>query len=446
MAKIRPFKGTIYNKDVISDLKDVTTPPYDVITPAEQDNFYKKSEHNVIRLILGKKTDQDSSSDNRYTRSATFLNDWLTSNALIDEKDEAIYVYKQDYTLDDGTVMTRTGFIALTRLEDFSSGKILPHEKTLSGPRADRLRLMESCHSNFSQIFSLYSDKELTVDNIMENAVSGNAPDMDVTDDAGITHRIFKVTDPEAIKSVVANMDDKRLFIADGHHRYETALNFRNLNRKNGDMPEDSPYNFVMMYFANMDSEGLVVFPTHRVLFNLQDYQVDFLKSEICKFFTVTGFPFSENNESEVLERFTKELEKAGETAHAFGMYIKGDTTFHLLVADCPEKFESILSGDMSESLKGLDVTVLHSVLIDHLLGVGTAAQEKQQNLKYVKSSEKAIDLVKNDDFQVAFLLNPTKVEQVKAVASAGEKMPQKSTFFYPKLLTGLVINRLNTI
>jgi uncharacterized protein (DUF1015 family) len=445
MAEIKAFKGTVYNNEKFSSLKDVTTPPYDVITKAEQEDFYQKSDYNIIRLILGKESDLDNLSDNRYTRAAGYFKKWCDDGVLVKDDEEAIYVYQQDYHLADGTMKTRTGFIALTRIEDFSTGKILPHEKTLSGPRSDRLKLMESCHSNFSQIFSLYSDKELKVDTIINESIANMAPDIEVTDDANIAHRIYRISDKDTISGIVSLLKDKNLFIADGHHRYETALTFRDLNRKNGDLPYDSPYNYVMMYFSNMDSDGLLVFPTHRVLFNLQDSQVDFLKSEVGKFFTVIDMPYTEENEPAVFKELINRLEKEGGEKHAFGMYIKGESVYRLLVLDDKSGIAPILKDDMPESLKSLDVTVLHSVLIDHLLGVGTAAQEKQENLKYVKSAEKAVELVKSGDYQVTFLLNPTKIEQVKDVASSGNKMPQKSTFFYPKLLTGLVINRLNS-
>ncbi|MFC1856075.1 DUF1015 domain-containing protein, partial [Thermodesulfobacteriota bacterium] len=400
---------------------------------------------NVIRLILGNMSDGDNEKNNRYTRAASFLEQWLSEGALTQDESDSIYVYMQDYRMVDGTLKTRTGFIALAKLEDFSSGKILPHEKTLSGPKTDRLNLMKSCHCNFSQIFSLYSDKSLSIDQLIAKSIEGKNPDMDVTDVADIRHRIFRVSDAGTVSKVVSLMKDKRLFIADGHHRYETALNFRNYNSENGELPADSPYNYVMMYFANMDNDGLVVFPTHRVLFNLDNDQINFLKSEVDTYFSVVDFPFNKENELSVRDEFAERLTAEGETKHAFGMYVKGDKSYHLLIAEDTQKIESVLRDDMDSSLRELDVTVLHSVIIDHLLGVGTKAQENQENLKYVKNVDKAIELVKDGDFQVTFLLNPTKIDQVKSVASAGNKMPQKSTFFYPKLLTGLVINKLNS-
>jgi uncharacterized protein (DUF1015 family) len=444
MAEIKPFKGIVYDKEKIDDLKDVTTPPYDVITKAEQDGFYAKNEYNVIRLILGKESEHDSLSDNRYTRSAEFLENWLSSGVLKQDETDSIYAYQQSYHLPNGTMKTRIGFIALIKLEDFSSGKILPHEKTLSGPKSDRLNLMKSCHCNFSQIFSLYSDKKLKVDNIIEESILGKQPDMHVTDALKTFHAIFRISDAEVISRIAALMKDKNIFIADGHHRYETALNFRDHIRKEIDTPETSPYNYVMMYLSNMDSDGLAVFPTHRVLFNLPERQIGFLKANIDKYFTVTDFPFTKKNEKDVLDELSSKLESAGKKNNAFGMYCKDDDSYKLLVADDMSKIEPVIKKDMAESLKGLDVTVLHSVIINHLLGISTESQEKQENLRYVKGSHNAVKLIKEEDYQIAFLLNPPRVEQVEAVASSGNKMPQKSTFFYPKLLTGLVINKLN--
>ena len=445
MAEIKPFKGITYNKEKISDLKDVTTPPYDVISKEDQKGFYSKSEYNVIRLILGEEKESDDQENNKYTRAASFLKEWLSSGVLKKAENDSIYLYRQDYDLPDGTQNTRTGFVALTKIEDFSSGKVFPHEKTLSGPRSDRLKLMESCHCNLSQIFSLYSDKELAINRLFIAKLSGRRPDMEVTDKENTTHRIFKIDDPETISRVANIMEGKSLFIADGHHRYETALNFRNIMRSRQEIQKDSPYNYVMMYLSNMDDEGMTIFPTHRVLFNFQDKQIDSLKTKMSEYFNVIEFPFNEENEREVRKEFYERLRSEGEKTHAFGMYRAGDDSYTLLVVDDKTKIEAVFNEDMAESLKDLDVTVLHSAVIGHILGISVKAQEDQENQKYIKGSDKAIQLVKDGEFQVAFLMNPTKIEQVQAVATSGNKMPQKSTYFYPKVLTGLVINQLNS-
>src|SRR3990172_6147443 len=289
MAEIVPFRGVLYNPAKVGDLNKVMAPPYDVISPKKQDELYERHPNNIIRIILGKTTPEDTQGSDRYSRSAVDLEKWLGEGVLAHDEKPALYYYTQTYT-QDGSKHTRKGFIGLSRLVDFGKG-IHPHEKTLSGPKADRLKLMQACDANMSCIFTLYSDPVLRVNKLLEAASAGKAPDIDVTDDDGIVNRIWRVDDQQTLNGVTESMKDKSLFIADGHHRYETALNYRNEMRKlTGDTSGEAPFDYVMMMFVNMDSKGLSVLPTHRALKNMPKINQDKLQENLNYVFDLQKF------------------------------------------------------------------------------------------------------------------------------------------------------------
>ena len=289
MAEIVPFKGVLYNPAKVGDLGKVMAPPYDVISPKKQDELYERHPNNIIRIILAKTTSEDRPGSDRYSRAATDLGKWVGEGVLTQDEKPAIYYYTQTYTEKDGTKHTRKGFIGLSRLVDFGKG-IHPHERTLSGPKADRLQLMQACDANMSCIFTLYSDPALRVNKLLEGAIAGKAPDIDVTDDDGIVNRIWRVDDKQTLNGVIESMSDKSLFIADGHHRYETALNYRNMMReKAGSFTGDEPFNFIMMYFSNMDDEGMTIWPTHRVVHSLKNFDADSFLASCKEYFDSEG-------------------------------------------------------------------------------------------------------------------------------------------------------------
>ncbi|MEE9542928.1 MAG: DUF1015 domain-containing protein [Thermodesulfobacteriota bacterium] len=454
LSTLHPFKGLHYNQRKIKDISKVLAPPYDVISPAYQDELYERDPVNVVRLILAK---EGADSDARYKAAADDLHKWLDDGTLVREDKPAIYYYTQEYKV-GGETFLRKGFIATRELEEFGKGTIFPHEKTLSGPKADRLKLMKAMECNLSCIFSIYSDSDLAPEErpagILESAVKGVSPLIEAPDDDGIISRLWVIDDETVIEKVSTAMEARPVFIADGHHRYETALNYKDFMRGDGNKP--GPYDSIMMYFSSMDDEGMTVLPTHRAIHSLKGFDADrFLKS-LEDYFFIDDFFFDENMEPLAKDRFIDKLygvkfndnEAPGDgetTSVSFGLYIKGRESYFILTLKDPAHLDALFGSELPHVYKVLDVTILHSLILERILSITQAAQEKKTNIKYIKDLDSAIGEVREDDsMQMVFLMNPTKIEQVKAVAEAGLVMPQKSTYFFPKLLTGLTINPLS--
>jgi len=437
MAEILPFKGVIYNKEKINEISKVVTPPYDVISKEEQDGFYRLHPYNIIRIILGKDLPGDDEKNNKYTRAAKYLHEWIENGILIKESAESIYIYEQGYHTKNGELKVRRGFIALTPLHDFKSRKIFPHENTLSKPKEDRIRLIRACKGNLSQVFALYFDGAKRVDAILEE-VSSMQPLFDLTDGYGIIHRFWSFKDTKTIRMIQNIMEGKELLIADGHHRYEAALNYRNERMeglKNFTGKED--FNYIAMMFVNTEDSGLSILPTHRLIYNLSNFNGEKILRKVGEYFEIESFPYREAE----LEKFIKNLSSSGEKHPAFGMYIEGINRFYLLTLKNRKLINRLFTEDKPEEWKELDVAILHTVIIENILGISLDKQAGEDNIVYVKDEKEAIRKVKEENFQIAFILNPTKISQVKNIALKGLRMPQKSTFFYPKLLTGLVMN-----
>lgn len=445
MAKIAPFRGILYNSEKTGDFNKVMAPPYDVISPAYQDELYNRHPHNIIRLILGKTLPGDAAGNDRYSRAATDFNKWQDQGILIRDEKPAIYYYVQVYKLKDGQRKARKGFIALAKLEEFGKGGIHPHEKTLAGPKADRLKLMQACNANFSCIFSLYSEPKKTANKLLEDCCLSGLPIIDVADDDRVESKVWRVSDQNIIKKVVEMMSDKPLFIADGHHRYETALNYRNMmkDKTNGYTGKEA-FNYVMMYFSNMDDEGMTIMPTHRIIHNISKFNSSAFLVNCSHFFDIEEVKWDSKVEPRARKEFYKKMEERGARLPSFGLYINGLDSYFVLALKEKDTMNKVFGNSIPDVFKSLDVTVLHALILNNILGISSAAQENQTNLVYVKGLDDAIEEAKKDGKQMAFLLNPTKIEQVKAVATSGQVMPQKSTYFYPKLLSGLVINPIS--
>ncbi|MFQ5480908.1 MAG: DUF1015 domain-containing protein [Thermodesulfobacteriota bacterium] len=442
MAEIKPFKAVLYDEEKTGDLTAVMAPPYDVISPEFLDKLYAAHPNNVVRLILGRKFEDDSPGSDRYSRSAADLKEWLSSGVLkVDEK-PSIYYYKQRYRQLDGSTSVRKGFMALSRLEDLGKGKIHAHERTLSGPKADRLRLMEACASNFSSIFTLYSGVTLKINKLLDEYVVGRDPIIDVLDHEGVENIVHRVDDPSVIATVAQVMEEKTLFIADGHHRYETALNYKKLmHEKHPEASGDQPYDFVMMYFSNMDDEGMTVWPTHRVIHNLPGFKPEEFLDKLKKYFKINVLEYNDDTKDEVHSSLIASMEAHGAGANCFGMHLKGESVCYELTSLAGQNLEGVFDDTVPDVYKNLDVTVLHELILSGILGISRGAQERQENIVYVKNYQDAFASMDDPANEIVFLLNPTRVSDVKDVAEAGCKMPQKSTYFYPKLLTGLVLN-----
>lgn len=437
MAEILPFRGLRYNPKHVDDFDLVVSPPYDVIGPELQDQLYRRSPYNVVRIDFGKAESGDDEAENRYSRAARTLNQWLHDGVLTQDPAESLYYLEEDYRGELGEPKTRKGFLGRVRIEDPESGLYRPHEKTLAGPKADRLKLTRACKTNLSPIFSLYDDPTHIVQRDLELLPLSQRPLMTVAADDGVASRLWRVSAPEIIRSVSAAMHLKSFFIADGHHRYETSLNYRDLMRRQtpGHTGRE-PWNYVMMYFANLWAPGLTVFPTHRVVHGVPGLDLCRFLEEAQEYFEVTEI-------QDGLDALLSALQARRTDRHSFGLTARGDPRLWLLELRSEGVMTRLLAGRVPKVLRTLDVTVLHSLILEELLGIDEKAQEAQKNLRYVKGSRELVRVVAEEDVQLGFILNPTKVEEVKAVAEQGERMPQKSTFFYPKLLTGLVFNPL---
>ncbi|MBZ4664756.1 DUF1015 domain-containing protein [Mahella sp.] len=430
MAQIKAFNGIRYNERYNKDIAKLTAPPYDVISEQQQKALHDVHPYNVIRLEYGL-TEGDNEADNRYTRAAAYLEQWLRDGVLVQDKSPAIYVYQQGFTLDDGRTLTRTGFISLVKLEEFSKGVVLPHEYTLSKPKADRLNLMRACKANFSQIFSLYEDSDAKISYILEGIIQQPA-DVDFIDSDGISNKLWVIADQNIIEFIQQAMSDKRIFIADGHHRYETALNFRaEMRAITGKSDGEQPFDYVMMMMVAMEDPGLVILPTHRIIKNIKGLDKDTLLNDISSEFDVQALDVCSCEVSNVIAQH-----EADEMP--FFVYYDGRRFYALQLKSWADVDKAL--PDKPRAYKQLDVSVLHSLIINSLLKIDEYSAAQQTYITYTRDISEAVETVKDGDAQMAFILRPTRIEQVKAVALAAEKMPQKSTYFYPKLLTGLVI------
>jgi len=433
VAEILPFRGVLYDPAKVGDVTAVVAPPYDVIGPAEQAALYERHPCNIVRLELGLEHPGDGPQDNRYTRAKRFLEEWLRGRVLRRVGLPAIYLYAVEYRLPSGAVRTMRGFLSLVKLEEFGTGRIFPHENTRAAAKDDRYQLLETCRSNFSPIFSLYSDPAGDIIRTLE-AADGGRPRLAVTDSDGGHHRLWTVTDPAALERVVAAMKPLPLFIADGHHRYESALRYRNAQRKahggSGTLPSD----WVLMYFSNLDDPGLTILPTHRVLPGPLPCPVAAIRQRLAEPFTLAAFPFTKETEPAVRVKFLNALHAAQATeAHVMGLVVRGEPRYDLLTLN--PAGQTPLGPSARERL---DVSILQQLVFREALRL---TPQDEDRLVYIKDAEDAMAAVARGEGELAFLLNPPKVAEVKDVARVGDRMPHKSTYFYPKPLTGLVLN-----
>lgn len=439
MAKIVPFRALRYNLDQIGDAAAVMAPPYDVISPALQEALYQRSPFNIVRLTLGKTTPEDSADENRYSRAAADFSAWQKQGILARDPEPSLYLYDQIYNLEDGRSVTRKGFIALTRLEDFSAGVVKAHEKTLAGPKLDRLLLTRACQANFSPIFSLYSDPCCALETLSQQFKS-TPPALAVVDDDGVQHFLWAVDDSSFIDRVKDLLENKPLFIADGHHRYETALNYRDeMRAKHPHFTGKEAFNYVLMYFANMEDQGMTIFPTHRVIHSLDGFSVDSFVQRLAEDFLISEESLDTTDNS-ALAALRQRLAAAGQRRRTLGLYL-GSGRFLFLSLKDEKRMNGLFDARTPTVLRTLDVSVLHRLILEEYLDISAQAQEAQNNLRYCKTFNEPFTQIDNGEGQFAFLLNPTRMNEVRDVANAGAKMPPKSTYFYPKLLSGLVIN-----
>jgi len=432
MAKIFPFRALRYDSSKVS-VGDVVTQPYDKISPAAQDRYYKASPYNLVRIILGKPEPGDGDQQNVYSRASAFLNAWRQEHVLARDAELSIYLYTQTFNIPgdpSGAQAERRGLIAAGQLEPYDAKVVFRHEQTLSKPKADRLNLLRATKAHFGQIFMLYSDPAGEVDSLL---ATNRPPDVEVTDEYGVIHRLWKVSDAAAIARVQQTMANKNLIIADGHHRYETALNYRNEMRQQLGQSENAPYERVMMTLVNMDSKGLVVLPTHRVVFGLDAFDESKLTADLQKYFDVEQLDRTGD-----LPAALSQMHEAGK--HKTALLAVTATARYLLRAKDSQQSPS-LDGQSAQQ-RTLDVVQLHKLILEETLGMSEEDIRDQKHLKYVREAREGVDEV-GRGANVAFLMNPVRMGQVRDIAFSGEVLPQKSTDFYPKLLSGLTIYSL---
>ncbi|WP_456433048.1 DUF1015 domain-containing protein [Thermosulfuriphilus sp.] len=420
MAIVVPFRGFRYNQEKIN-LEDVVAPPYDVVTPVQQESYLSRDAYNIFHLELGRILPGDNEEENRYTRASNLFKDWLAQGILIQEAEPVFYYYEIDFILNSQS-FTRHGFIALVRLEDWSSGIIRPHERTFESVTSDRLRLLRSCRAQFSQVFCLYPDPKLLT---IERLKATGTKVLEVREPSGIVHRLFRVSDPKTIGSVKRLLEPQPLYIADGHHRYTTALSYRNeMRRLYGSNPHLA-FNYIMMYLCPIEDEGLVILPTHRIL--KESRLLSDLERSLGPLFK--GVPVE-------LDRAEEEL--AGAPKGSF-VAIEGEEAV-LFEAHIEEIFVALK--DLPLELRGLEVTIFTELVLKKALGFGEDELKRADLLSFTPWGDEVLAAARRG--HLGFLLKPTMVEELRAVSDAGLTMPHKSTYFYPKILTGLVLYRFD--
>jgi uncharacterized protein (DUF1015 family) len=432
MSDIQAFRGLRYDLGHVGSLSDVIAPPYDVINAELQDQLYKKNPANVIRLILNRDEPGDNDGNNRYTRAAGFLKNWRSEGLLFAESQPAVYVYHQVFNY-DGQEFVRRGFMARCRLERFGQGNIFPHEETMSGPKQDRLLLTRACKANLSQIFGLYPDTQNEAQDLLEAATAGQTP-LEAVDHLGVISRVWPVTNLNTISKLTALLGSKPVFIADGHHRYETACNYRDELAAAGPLPPQHPANFVLMMYVGMSDPGLIVLPTHRLFRGLTAMTSTQLIEKLgpCFKTRVAG------EGSDLAQTVWEEIETEGDQG-TLGLYTQADERWVLTrLTDEGRKRMAEVASDHTADWQGLGVSILHRLVIDTLLAAPDLPKPK-----YVHLVQEVVDGLDTGEFPLAALVMPATVDHIRTISGHGERMPAKSTYFYPKLLSGLVINPL---
>lgn len=448
MAIVAPFKGLRFNPEKIKNLEEVVTPPYDVISEEDGARFLGKNAYNMIQLDLRNTSQESSGDESRYARARSLFDAWQEEDILVRDQRPALYLYYIDYIHPSGRKMTRKGLIGLVGLVDFSEGIVKPHEKTFDAVIVERLQLMNECRAQFSKVFSIYKDREQNVINTLD-AVKEPDPLCSIRDHLGNTHTLWRVTDQPAINTVMDYFADKSVYIADGHHRYTTALGCRDRERaKNPDLPADSPYNFIMMYLCAAEDPGLSVLPTHRLLQFPEQLSADACVEKIREDMAVEEINGASREVlvAEVMARMNEW--QMTSPVPVFGLYHAGEDRCFLLSLKKPVDSYPDLAGK-NKVLRDLDVVVLSELLIQQFFGLDHKRIVTEKLMSYYSDPDEAIDVavkksIANDQATpLLLLLNPTLVHQVTDVADSGEIMPHKSTYFFPKILTGLMLNKL---
>jgi uncharacterized protein (DUF1015 family) len=433
MVRIAPFRGVFYNQKKIRDLAKVVAPPYDVISKEEQEKLYRKSPYNFVRLDFNQEPDS-------YSAVAQLFQTWQDEGILERDEAPAIYYLTHRFSVKGEGEKIRRGFFALTELQDFSDGAIRPHEKTLDAPKEDRLRLMLACHAQLSPIFALYSEPKQTLNRMLAAQVEGNEPFIQIEQENGEECRLWRLSDRALVERMQQEMHDQRLLIADGHHRYEATLNYRNQMRSaRGEWNGREAFNYILTYFANMSDENLVILPTHRLVRGYQPQPFLQLEEGLQKYFYLEQYPKTPEGKG----WFLKALRSGGKKQRLIGASFKRDPRY-LILRLKNKRIMQRLAKDLSAPLQELDVSMLHLLILENILGLSPEQQVNGETIRYSQDEEAVLQALEKEDYQAAFLLNRPKAEEILTIALGGEKMPQKSTYFYPKLVSGLIINKVD--
>ncbi|MBN2476575.1 MAG: DUF1015 domain-containing protein [Pirellulales bacterium] len=432
MPEIQAFRGIRYNLGQVGSLGDVVAPPYDVIGPELQEQLYKQHPCNVVRLILNRREPGDDEADNAYIRAARFLKNWHSEGVLFTEADPAIYVYHQEFSY-AGASYTRRGFMARLRLSRFGEGQVFPHEETMPGPKADRLMLTAVCRTNLSQIFALYPDSAAEAQRPLEEAIACETP-LVAADHLGVVHKLWPVTDVAVIADVAGAIGSKPIFIADGHHRYETACNYRDQIYDSGFLSKDHPANFVLTHCVAMEDPGLAVLPTHRLFAGLPAMTSDELAAKLAECFTVR--PAGEGPDA--APTVWEDVETTDDQG-TLALYTRKDARWLIAsLTDAGRTRLAEVADDHTPAWRELGVSILHRLIVESLLGATELPKPG-----YVHLVEEVVEGLRSGDYPLAALVMPATVEHIRTISLGGERMPAKSTYFYPKLLSGLVLNPL---
>ncbi len=434
MADVRPFRGLRYDLGQIEDLSLVITPPYDVISPEQQEAYYGRHPFNIIRLEFGQDTPHDDASNNKYSRAAQVFADWMQKGILLRESRPAFYLTEHRFPFLDGH-RSYWGLIAAVRLEPFETGRIRPTEVIMKGPAADRMNLLRACRANFSPIMGIFNGMDGSLRELVPE-IDPHRPSFTASDDAGVTFNVWVVSEEAPVDRICRFFSDRTLYIADGHHRYTTALAFREEVRAERPSLDDSS-GFLMMTLISSGDPGLTLLPTHRVLKGLSSEQVSRLKEGLRRYFEVQELPAAAS-----LERLKAALSRSGKAAPMFGMYGPRPGGYRLLVPRDLSLLRAMLPPEKPPAWKDLDVSLLHGVVFRYLLDI-SGPEEEKEHIEYSPNEAEIVSRVDSGKAEVAFFLKPVAVASVIAVADAGERMPPKSTYFYPKTPAGLVINPL---
>jgi uncharacterized protein (DUF1015 family) len=437
MAEIQPFRMVHYDRKFAAELDRLITPPYDVISKEEQESFYAAHPLNVIRLVLGKQFHDDANGNNRYTRAAANLRQWLDDGVLNRESYPGITVYQMEFEQPGHGTRVIDGIVCLIKVDDYGKGKVLPHEKTYKGPKQDRLDLLSACRANLTPIHALFGDEPHLITDAYSRYIQ-EPPDQETKDPNGTVHRTWNIFDPGVIKRLQNIFKEKSLFIADGHHRYETARAYKDQMRAAGHTNPTDPHEYVMAYLTSMTHPGLVILPAHRMVKGLSNLDLGKFLAEVRPYFNIEELCFNDQNRQSVFRTLIERIESYSEVGGKFGMIIQGEPCFRLLRLKDFHAAESLIDSSIPAPLRALDVTILREAIMNH--GLGMDGENAEGKIEYTPLIEEALKKVITGDIQISFVLNPTRVDQVQSAAELGHKLPHKSTYFYPKISSGLVL------